>query len=682
MARKISSTTEKTEAPDDVITRVTALREEISQHNYRYHVLDDPAIPDAEYDKLLRELQSLEQRHPELITSDSPTQQVGGETLKKFTQIRHELPMLSLGNAFSEQEVLDFDRRVREKLQVSVVGYVAEPKIDGLAVSLLYGDGKLLRAATRGDGVTGEDVTANIRTIASIPQQLRGKGHPHHLEVRGEVYMPKDGFAALNAEARAQGKKIFANPRNAAAGSLRQLDTRITAQRLLAMICHGVGKFDEHSLPDRQSAILEQLRAWGLPGTPEQKAVQGITGCLDYYHAMAERRAALPYEIDGVVYKVDALAEQELLGFVSRAPRWAIAHKFPAQEALTRVLGIGVQVGRTGALTPGAQLEPVNVGGVMVANATLHNQDELDRKDIRVGDAVIVRRAGDVIPEVVSVLLEKRPPDTVSYRIPTHCPVCGSEVVRAEEEAIARCSGGLYCAAQRKEALLHFVSRRAMDIDGMGEKLIAQFVERGLVNTAADLYALSLEVLAGLERMGEKSAKNIHRALQNSKQTTLARFLYALGIREVGEATAAALAKHFGNLQAIIKADQEILQQVPDVGPIVAAHIETFFRQTHNVEVLDKLLAAGIQWPAVEGTNAGQRPLAGKSFVLTGSLDTLTREEAKERLEALGAKVSGSVSAKTDYLVAGTDPGSKFTKAEQLDITILDEAALLKMINN
>jgi DNA ligase (NAD+) len=661
--------------------RVTQLREEINRHNYLYYVLDRPEIPDAEYDRLLRELETLEERHPELITPDSPTQRVGAKPLKKFGEVRHDVPMLSLANAFSEQEVLDFDRRVRERLHIDGIEYSAEPKLDGLAVSLLYENGLFTQGATRGDGVTGEDVTQNIRTITAVPLKLYGKGYPKLLEVRGEVYLSKQAFAEINAKALAQGEKIFVNPRNAAAGSLRQLDPRITASRPLAFFCYGVGKVEGGALPEQHSGILARLREWGLPVPHEQRVVQGVQGCLDYYRDLAARRHRLPFEIDGVVYKVNSLAQQESLGFVSRAPRWAVAHKFPAQEELTEVLGIDAQVGRTGALTPVARLKPVFVGGVTVTNATLHNQDEIDRKDIRVGDTVIVRRAGDVIPEVVSVIKERRPLGTRPYHLPKHCPVCGADVVRAEGEAIARCSGGLFCPAQRKEAILHFASRRAMDIEGLGDKLVDQLVERKLVENPADLYTLTPQQLAGLERMGEKSAANVYAALQNSKQTTLPRFLYALGIREVGEATALALAHHFGDLDAIMHADAETLQDVPDVGPVVAAHVEAFFRQSHNREIIAKLRAAGINWPAIKPDHRTRKPLQGKTFVLTGTLETMTREEAKEKLQALGAKVSGSVSAKTGYVVAGAEPGSKLDKANQLGITVLDEKGLLNLLN-
>lgn len=662
----------------DVRHRAEELRKQINHHNYRYYVLDAPLIPDAEYDRLLRELQTLEEQHPELITPDSPTQRVGAAPLKKFGAVKHEVPMLSLANAFSEQEVLDFDRRVRERLETEEIEYSAEPKLDGLAVSLLYRDGAFAQGATRGDGVTGEDVTQNLRTIGAIPLRLYGAGYPALLEVRGEVYLSKAAFEELNAAARARGEKIFANPRNAAAGSLRQLDPKITARRPLAFFCYGVGAVERGRLPGEHGALLAQLRDWGLPVAHEQKVVRGVQGCLNYYRDMAARRSRLEYDIDGVVYKVNRLDQQERLGFVSRAPRWAVAHKFPAQEEITEVLGIDVQVGRTGALTPVARLKPVSVGGVTVSNATLHNQDEIDRLDVRVGDSVIVRRAGDVIPEIVSVVRERRPHGAKPFHLPKHCPVCGADVVRAEGEVVARCSGGLYCPAQRKEAILHFVSRRAMDIEGIGDKLVEQLVERKLIETPADLYTLTEEQLSGLERMGEKSAANVVAALEKSKSTTFARFLYALGIREVGEATALALAQHFGDLDVLMQADEATLQQVPDVGPVVAAHIAAFFHQRHNREVIKRLRAADIAWPAVK--TARRLPLAGKTFVLTGTLETLARQEAKEKLQALGAKVSGSVSSKTNYLVAGADPGSKFDQARELGVEILDEAALLKIL--
>lgn len=660
--------------------RIDDLRRRIEYHNYRYYVLDNPEIPDAEYDRLFRELQQLEEQHPDLITADSPTQRVGAEPAKALGEVRHLLPMLSLANAFGEEEVADFDRRVRERLDVAEVAYTAEPKLDGLAISLLYEEGRLVRGATRGDGTTGEDVTANVRTIEAVPLRLRGEGWPRVLEVRGEVYMPKAGFEALNRRQAKAGGKTFANPRNAAAGSLRQLDPRVTASRPLSLFCYGTGYSEGGALPERHSAVLERLRDWGLRVCPELRVVEGLQGCLEYYRHIGERRSELPYEIDGVVYKVDRFDWQRELGFVARAPRWAIAHKFPAQEEMTLVEAIEWQVGRTGALTPVARLKPVQVSGVVVSNATLHNMDEIERKDVRVGDTVIVRRAGDVIPEVVSVVESRRPPGAVRPQPPSQCPVCGSDVVRPEGEAVARCSGGLVCAAQRKEHIKHFASRRAMDIDGLGDKIIEQLVERELIHDPADLYALTKEQLLGLERMGSKSADNLLAALEKSKATTLARFLYALGIREVGEATAQTLASWFGDLEAIENASEEQLLEVPDVGPVVAGHIYSFFRQVHNREVIDKLRRHGVHWEAVETAPKGEQPLAGKTFVLTGTLTAMSRDEAKNRLQALGAKVTGSVSKNTDYVVVGENAGSKLAKAEQLGVPLLSEEALLKLL--
>lgn len=665
--------------PDGIARRAATLREQIDYHNHRYYVLDAPEIADAEFDRLFRELQALEAEYPALVTADSPTQRIGAAPLAAFGEHRHALPMLSLENAFSEDEVRDFDRRVRDGLGADAVAYSAEPKVDGLAISLMYEEGVLVSAATRGDGYTGEDVTQNVRTLRSVPLRLHGADYPRRLEVRGEVYMSKRGFEELNRRQEERGDKRFANPRNAAAGSLRQLDPRITAARPLEMYCYGVGLVEQGELPERHSAILARLQQWGLRVSPERAVVEGVDGCLNYFARLAQRRAALPYEIDGVVYKVDALVQQRQLGFVSRAPRWALAHKFPAEEAITVVTAIDVQVGRTGAVTPTARLQPVFVGGATVSNATLHNEDEVHRKDVRVGDTVIIRRAGDVIPEVVGVVTERRPPGTDIYKLPKHCPVCGSDVVRVEGEAIARCSGGLYCPAQRKEAVLHFASRRAMNIDGLGEKLVDQLVEQGLVKTVADLYHLGYAQLAALERMGPKSAENLLAALDKSKGTTLPRFLYALGIREVGEATAQTLALHFGDLDVIAAADEAALQQVQDVGPVVARQIVAFFHERHNREVIDKLIEAGVHWPALP-RRAPSAPLAGKTFVLTGSLHGLTRDEAKERLQALGAKVAGSVSAKTDYVVVGEDPGSKRDKAVALGVPLLDEDGLLRLL--
>lgn len=659
--------------------RIEELRTQINHHNYLYYVLDQPEIADAEYDRLLRELQALEAAHPELITPDSPTQRVGAAPAREFAAVRHELPMLSLANAFDEEEMVAFDRRARERLGEDAITYTAEPKLDGLAVSLLYEHGVLMRAATRGDGTTGEDVTLNVRTIASVPLRLQGSGHPEALEVRGEVFISRDGFRRLNEAQATRGDKTFVNPRNAAAGSLRQLDPRVTAQRPLEIYCYGLGAVRGDGLPQTQHAVLQCIRGWGLRVSPDVQKVQGVTGCLDYYRRMQARRDRLAYDIDGVVFKVNDIAQQARLGFVSRAPRWAIAYKFPAEEEMTTITAVEWQVGRTGALTPVARLAPVYVGGVTVTNATLHNQDEIDRKDVRIGDTVIVRRAGDVIPEVVSVVSAKRPKGARKPRYPKRCPVCGSDVVRMEGEAVARCSGGLYCAAQRKQALLHFASRRAMDVDGLGDKLVEQLVDRKLVRTPADLYGLTTEDFNALDRMGAKSAANLVAAIERSKQTTLPRFLYALGIREVGEATAQALAAHFGTIESLIEADEEALQRVPDVGPVVAGHVAAFFHQLHNREVIEALRRAGVRWPA-QPRPAGERPLAGRSFVLTGTLSSMTRDEAKDRLQAAGAKVTGSVSSKTDYVVMGENPGSKYDKARELGIEILDEDAFRQLV--
>lgn len=666
--------------PKDIQTQANTLREQIEHHNYRYYVLDDPEIPDAEFDRLFRELQSLEAQYPQLQSPDSPTQRVGGKPVAAFGEVQHRVPMLSLGNAFSDEEAGDFARRVSERLGAEDVMFTAEPKLDGLAISLLYEDGVLVRAATRGDGISGEDVTQNVRTIKSVPLHLRGEDYPRMLEVRGEVYLPKAGFEELNQRQRQAGEKEFANPRNAAAGSLRQLDSKITATRPLAMFAYGVGYMEGGELSGTHSGILKQLKTWGIRICPEITTVQGIEACLDFYRDISERRESLDYEIDGVVYKVDRLDQQETLGFVSRAPRWAVAHKFPAQEALTILKGIDVQVGRTGAITPVARLEPVEVGGVTVTNATLHNQDEIERLDVRVGDTVVIYRAGDVIPKVASVVLSRRPKNTRRFKMPRHCPKCGSDVEQLDGETIQRCSGGLFCPAQRKQAIKHFASRRAMDIEGLGDKLVDQLVDTGLIEHVADLYSLKLEDVSALERMAEKSAQNMLDALNKSKTTSLARFLYALGIREVGEATAQMLANHYTTLEKIQAADLDGLQMVPDVGPIVAAHIITFFQQPHNLEVIDKLLDAGIHWPTVEVPAREEQPLAGKTVVLTGTLNSLARDEAKAHLRRLGAKVTGSVSLKTDLLIAGEAAGSKLAKAQELGIEVMDEAGLLAML--
>jgi DNA ligase (NAD+) len=658
------------------------LRRQLAHHDYRYYVLDDPQVPDAEYDRLMRELRALEAAHPELITPDSPTQRVAGAPSAAFGEVVHRVPMLSLDNAFTEEDVAAFDRRIHERLSVSGdLEYVAEPKLDGLAVTVIYRDGLLEQAATRGDGVTGEDVTANVRTIRAVPQRLQGAA-PRLIEARGEVFMLLAGFARMNAKAREQGEKVFVNPRNAAAGSLRQLDPRITATRPLTAVFYGLGALEGAAQPAGQRELLERLRALGLPVSKEVRVVRGVAGCLEYYRALGARRASLPYQIDGVVYKLEPRAEQERLGYLSRSPRWAIAHKFPADEALTVIKGIEFQVGRTGALTPVARLEPVFVSGVTVSNVTLHNIDEVHRKDVRVGDTVIVRRAGDVIPEVVSVLAERRPPGTTPVELPPTCPVCHSRVLRAEGEAVARCTGAFTCRAQRQESLRHFASRRALDIEGLGDKLIEQLVERERLRSPADIYTLGVEELAQLERMGEKSAANLVAAIEKSKRTTLPRLLFGLGIREVGEATALALARHFGTLEPLMDATAETIQQVPDVGPIVAAHVAAFFASEDHRRVIKALRDKGLSWSEVRAPApaAGADALSGKTFVLTGTLESLTREAATEALIARGAKVAASVSKKTSYVVAGAEAGSKLTKAQQLGVPVIDETQLKKLL--
>lgn len=664
-------------------SRIATLRSEINEHDYRYYVLDAPVISDAEYDRLLRELQQLEAAHPELITADSPTQRVGGTPLISLGEVRHSLPMTSLDNAFDEAEVRDWDRRVRQGLGQDMsapipVTYTAEPKFDGVSISLRYENGVLVRAATRGDGATGEDVTANARTINTLPLQLRGTGWPRVLEVRGEVVIPKRAFERLNEERLARGENIFANPRNAAAGSLRQLDSRITAQRPLSFFPWGLGEISDELAP-HYSQIVARLKTWGFPVTEYFRALHGVDECLAYYQTMAAQRNDLPFEVDGVVYKVDALAARATLGFTARAPRWGVAYKFPAQEETTIVEDIIASVGRTGVITPVAALRPIEVGGVTVSRATLHNEDELRRKDIHIGDTVIVRRAGDVIPEVVGVIMDKRPAHVKPWLMPTQCPVCKSEVLRLPNESAYRCVGGLYCAAQRSGALLHFASRHAMNIDGLGDKLVSQLVETGLVKTAADLYHLNHDALTALERMGSKSAENLLAAIEKSKSTTLPRFLYALGINQVGEATAKQLTAHFGNLDTLMVATPEALQGVAEVGPVVAQSIHHFFHQPHNMEVISALIAAGIHWPAQQ-TTLRHAPWSGKTFVLTGTLNSLSREEAKQRIEMSGGKVAGSVSKKTHYVVVGTEPGSKADKARELGVTILSEQEFLELL--
>ncbi|MDP1519765.1 NAD-dependent DNA ligase LigA [Porticoccus litoralis] len=670
--------------PDPALQEeAAALRQQLHDHNYRYYALDDPSIPDAEYDRLLRRLQQLELQYPSLKTPDSPTQRVGAPPLSAFESVTHEVPMLSLDNAFSDKELEDFNRRVMERLKRDEpVSYVCEPKLDGVAVSLLYRDGVLVRGATRGDGTTGENITENVRTIKSIPLRLQMQHPPSSLEVRGEIYMPKAGFEKLNNEARAAGQKLFVNPRNAAAGSLRQLDSSITASRQLEMAVYSLGLTEGLDLPPTHMETLGCLREWGFLVNPNIELHHDLQGCLAYYEKMAEIRPQLPCDIDGIVYKVNDFSLQRRLGFVARAPRWAIARKFPAQEEMTRLLDVEFQVGRTGAVTPVARLEPVFVGGVTVSNATLHNQDEVARLGLKIGDSVIIRRAGDVIPQVVKVVEERRPADARDITFPDHCPVCGSPVERVANEAVARCSGGLICAAQRKQAIKHFASRKGMDIDGLGDKLVEQLVDQGLVHSVADIYRLSREQLAALDRMADKSAANLIDALEASKQITLPRFIYALGIREVGEATARSLAQHFGSLDELQSASPETLQEVPDVGPVVAHFVWEFFQQAENLDVIGSLKDVGVHWPDPSPADTSEQPLAGQTWVLTGTLETMGRAEAKEKLQQLGAKVSGSVSARSACVVAGPGAGSKLAKARELDIPVVDEAALLELFRN
>ncbi|HEU4375530.1 MAG TPA: NAD-dependent DNA ligase LigA [Telluria sp.] len=660
------------------------LTTELNRHIYAYHVLDAPTIPDAEYDRMFRELQELEAAHPESVSQDSPTFRVGAAPIPEFKQVTHTVPMLSLNNGFSPEDVENFDRRVREGLGVDEVRYNGELKFDGLAISLRYEDGVFVQAGTRGDGATGEDVTANIRTVRSIPLRLHGDAIPGVLEVRGEVLMYKADFAKLNARQRDAGQKEYANPRNAAAGSLRQLDSRITSSRNLSFFSYGIGALEGADMPESHSALLDWLAKLGLPVSKERAVVTGAAGMLAYFADIGKRRAGLTYEIDGVVYKVDRLEDQRKLGFVSRAPRFAMAHKFPAEEALTEVLDIGVQVGRTGAITPVARLAPVFVGGVTVENATLHNESEVRRKDIRIGDTVVVRRAGDVIPEVVSFVPERRPADAREFVMPTSCPVCGSPIVRAEDEAVARCSGGwTHCSAQKKGGLMHFVSRRAIDVEGLGDQLIEQLVDKDIIHTAADLYTLDQDKLCALDRMATKSAQNVLAALDKSKDTTLARFVYALGIRNVGESTAKALAQHFGNLDALLHAAAWEgglqLLEVADVGPVVARSIAEFLTDPQNIELVTQL-RGHLRWKEGAHVLKNNGALAGKTFVLTGTLPSLSRDEAGAMIEAAGGKVSGSVSKKTSYVVAGEDAGSKLAKAQELGIAILDEAALQDLL--
>ncbi len=666
---------------DNFPPEINQLRQEIHQHNYRYYALDDPQVTDAEYDRLMQRLRELEAQYPESVTPESPTQRVGVTPLSAFQTVVHEMPMLSLDNAFSDEDLVAFNQRVQDRLKTTDdIEYACELKLDGIAVSLLYRDGLLVRGATRGDGTNGEDITQNVRTIKSIPLRLAGSGYPLVLEVRGEIYMPKAGFNALNEKARAAEEKLFVNPRNAAAGSLRQLDSRITASRPLEMCAYSVGWIDGGELPETHSGILAALKTWGFLTNRETQVAKNIQEAMGFYRRIGEKRDALAYDIDGIVFKVNSRQLQDTLGFISRAPRWAVAYKFPAQEESTTLLDVEFQVGRTGAVTPVARLQPVFVGGVTVSNATLHNRDEINRLGIKIGDTVIVRRAGDVIPQIVQVVEAKRPEDARDILFPEHCPVCNSPVETVADEAVARCSGGLVCAAQRKEAIKHFASRKAMNVEGLGDKLVEQLVDLGLVNNLADIYSLTREQLAGMERMGEKSADNILAALNNSKKTTLAKFIYALGIREVGESTARNFANYFGSFESLAEANQETLQLVPDVGPVVAHFVAEFFEQDSNRTAVAALRDAGIHWENIEVASPEALPLNGLTYVLTGTLEALSRDDAKAHLLALGAKVAGSVSTKTDYVVAGPGAGSKLAKAEELGLKVIDEAGLLELL--
>ena len=670
--------------PEVVHQRYQRLKSELNQYNHAYYVLDDPSVPDSEYDRLMRELQDIELQYAELQTPDSPSQRVGGKALDSFSQVKHEVPMLSLDNAFSDTEMVDFERRIKDRINLAQgqnLTYACEPKLDGVAVSLIYQKGLLIRGATRGDGSVGEDITANVRTIKSIPLRLQGDDYPELLEVRGEIYMPRDGFNEFNTKAREAGDKPFVNPRNAAAGSLRQLDSKITATRPLEMCAYSVGQYQGDQKPDSHFAMLKLLGTLGFKINQHIKQVEGIDACEDYYQYLAGLRDQLDYDIDGIVYKVNDFKLQQRLGFVAKAPRWAIARKFPAQEEMTRLLDVEFQVGRTGAVTPVARLEPVFVGGVTVGNATLHNADEINRLGVCVGDTVIVRRAGDVIPQIAKVVLEKRPQDAQPIVFPDRCPVCQSSVKRVEGEAVARCTGGLFCGAQTKEAIKHYASRKAMDIDGLGDKLVDALVDHELIYSVADLYELKLEKLINLERMAQKSAENLLNSIEASKQTTLAKFLYSLGIREVGEATAQTLANNFGTLDAVIAATVEQLLDVEDVGPVVARHIVDFFRNPDNLSIVEAIRNFGVQWKDIDQT-AQALPLKGQTWVLTGTLETMSRAEAKDRLQQFGAKVAGSVSAKTHAVVAGPGAGSKLNKAQALDIQVLTEQSLIEFLDN
>lgn len=677
----------------ETTTRIQQLREQLTVYSHQYYVLDAPSVPDAEYDRLYRELETIEREYPDSITADSPTQKVGAAPLASFSQVTHERPMLSLDNAMNEDELIDFNRKVRDRLKGTAVAglidgheleFACEPKLDGLAVSILYEDGQLVQAATRGDGSTGENITLNVRTINNVPLSLRGNDFPQRLEVRGEIYIPKAGFEKLNKDARENDGKVFANPRNAAAGSLRQLDSRITAKRPLEFCAYSIGVVsDDFTLPTKHDEILQRIKHWGLKINSDMAVVQGIQACVDYFAEMGRKRDGLDYDIDGIVFKINDLEIQQQLGFVARAPRWAIAAKFPAQEEMTLLEGVDFQVGRTGALTPVARLKAVHVAGVMVSNATLHNMDEIARLGVKVGDTVIIRRAGDVIPQVVSVVMDRRPDNAKDIIMPAQCPVCDSNVEKIAGEAVARCSGGLYCGAQRKEAIKHFSSRKALDVDGLGDKLVELLVDADLISSFDDLFHLQLEDVAKLERMAEKSAQNLLDALDAAKTTTLGRFLYALGIREVGVTTAQNLADYFGFLERIQQADEAALLAVPDVGEIVAKHLLAFFAETHNQSIIEQLQKAGMNWPESEPASAAENaelPLAGKVYVITGTLSEMGRDDAKQYLQALGGKVTGSVSAKTDCLVAGEKAGSKLAKAQSLGIDTLNEAEFIKLL--
>ncbi len=676
---------------NEVMLRIKQLRKQLNAYSHQYYVLDTPTVPDAEYDRLYRELEGIEKDFPETVTLDSPTQKVGAAPLASFSQITHERPMLSLDNAMNEDELIDFDRKVRDRLKGRLsaeqeLEFACEPKLDGLAVSILYENGQLIQAATRGDGATGENITLNVRTIKNVPLSLQGNDFPKRLEVRGEIYIPKAGFEKLNQAARDSDGKVFANPRNAAAGSLRQLDSRITAQRPLELCAYSIGVVsDEFTLPTKHSEILQNIKRWGLKINSDMAVVHGIQACVDYFSELGKKRDALDYDIDGIVFKINDLDIQQQLGFVARAPRWAIAAKFPAQEEITTLEDVDFQVGRTGALTPVARLKAVHVAGVMVSNATLHNMDEIARLGVKIGDEVVIRRAGDVIPQVVSVVLDRRPDAAHDIIMPLNCPVCDSKVERIASEAVARCSGGLYCGAQRKEAIKHFASRKALDVDGLGDKLVELLVDAGLIDSFDDLFHLQLDDVAGLERMAEKSAQNLLDALEEAKQTTLGRFLYALGIREVGVTTAQNLADYFGFMQRIQDADEATLLAVPDVGEIVAKHLLSFFAEPHNQSIIEQLQKAGLSWSETEPASAEENaelPLAGNVYVITGTLAEMGRDDAKQYLQALGGKVTGSVSAKTHCLVAGEKAGSKLTKAQGLGIDILDEAGFIELLRH